>query len=365
MSLANSLNPKSISKSTFVSFMGIILLTKFFSLDWQVISGPFESFPATNLIVILVKILYVLLSFYLMINKQTKIALSYFLLFFGLLLFTNLFGNTHIWLIFLLLCIFAAEEFSQINSGYSHFWAFPFKMQLSIVYLFAALNKINIQFLSGSSLNFFYSLSPKSRSLQDYIPIDSNIFFYISLIALVVELFLSVAFWFKSTKSLALFIGCALHLNILFFLAQDTKVGFELLTYGLLMYLLMSVFWIPIDKQMHIIWDDSCTFCAKFIRFFRFFNLNGAIKFSGSSEFENYKTYDIPQEDIFFAIQLVDTRSMRRYQGYDAIAFALTSNPLLLWMYPVSQFYLIKILGRLVYKKVAISRTCAVDLKSK
>jgi hypothetical protein len=88
------------------------------------------------------------------------------------------------------------------------------KIQISIVYFYAALLKINPQYLSGAMLSSFWPFSdlaalPGGLSTAQVLPL-------IAAASILIELFLSVALWVPRLRWLALLVGIGFHLMIIY-----------------------------------------------------------------------------------------------------------------------------------------------------
>jgi hypothetical protein len=93
------------------------------------------------------------------------------------------------------------------------------KIQLSIVYAFSAMSKVNASFLRGDIL--------QSALRVDDVPLKLAI--ALSLIAIATELFLAVALWFSVTRRPAMLVGFLLHTSFVVMLVSGpVLVAFEL-----------------------------------------------------------------------------------------------------------------------------------------
>ena len=346
-----------------ISFFGIILLSKFLTLKWNDINLNQSENIVDGKIVIIMKILWLFFALSLLFQKIMKISLTYFSLFLGFITLSGKVPNAHVWLMFLVTIIFVfcliESRFNNERMQKNGILFLSFKIQLSIVYFFAALAKINPDFLSGASINFFY-LQTINLKFGSFLAENESLFLLISLTAFLVEAFLSFAFWMSKIKSKALLVGISFHGLTLIFLSEDKNVFLELVTFTLLMYFLMNFFWISDNQKFYIIWDDTCTFCAKFVWALKRINLNNAIMFIGSSNKEQIDNFKIPESDLLNSIQLINEKRTIRLQGYDGIIHALKLNPFTLFINPFMNFYPIRSIGRMVYRYVADRRSCKI-----
>jgi hypothetical protein len=83
--------------------------------------------------------------------------------------------------------------------------------QLSVCYLFSALSKLNIVFISGAGLSEWVWLELPWQ------------FYTVAAIAtVVVELIIAVCLWFPATRRVAVLLGLGLHLSIVVLMKDDT-----------------------------------------------------------------------------------------------------------------------------------------------
>ena len=88
------------------------------------------------------------------------------------------------------------------------------KIQVSIVYFYAALLKVNPQYLSGAMLAGFWPFNtsatlPGGWSAAQFLP-------FLAVASILTELFLSVALWLPRLRWLALPVGIGFHLMIIY-----------------------------------------------------------------------------------------------------------------------------------------------------
>ena len=88
------------------------------------------------------------------------------------------------------------------------------KIQVSIVYFYAALLKVNPQYLSGAMLASFWPFNTLARlpggwSATQFLP-------FLAVASILTELFLSVALWLPRLRWLALPVGIGFHLMIIY-----------------------------------------------------------------------------------------------------------------------------------------------------
>ncbi|UXA14684.1 HTTM domain-containing protein [Mycobacterium sp. SMC-8] len=139
--------------------------------------------------------------------------------------------NHHLYLLILIALILAVDI--EV--------ALLLKIQLTIVYAFGTLAKVNDVFLSGTELH----ISMVERSVWATVigqPAPSALLIPMSIGVVIAEGFLAVGFWFRSTRWVALVIGVGLHCSMMILLSDSLARFVNLLVYGGLMYTLYIPF---------------------------------------------------------------------------------------------------------------------------
>lgn len=115
------------------------------------------------------------------------------------------------------------------------------RVQLTIVYVFAALTKMNETYLSGSEL---YASMVQHLFWRTVIGVDPSPAFLIavSVASIVVETFLAVGLWFARTRMSALVLGVCFHLGLVVFVTDGFDLFVDLAIYGGVMLSLYLAF---------------------------------------------------------------------------------------------------------------------------
>lgn len=102
------------------------------------------------------------------------------------------------------------------------YWpAFLIKSQISILYAWTAIAKINSQYLSGEVLSTF---------MQPWMPVPDEFLPAAAILSVMTEAFLAVALWIPQTRKIAFLVGGGLHIGIVVALDSPAPlVGFGLL----------------------------------------------------------------------------------------------------------------------------------------
>ncbi|MCD5344946.1 HTTM domain-containing protein [Agromyces sp. S2-1-8] len=83
--------------------------------------------------------------------------------------------------------------------------------QLSVLYVFSALSKMNLVFLSGVPLSGWV-----------WFDAPWQLFFVASILTIVVELIIGIGLWFRASRRVAVLFGLGLHLSIIVLMTGET-----------------------------------------------------------------------------------------------------------------------------------------------
>jgi predicted DCC family thiol-disulfide oxidoreductase YuxK len=221
------------------------------------------------------------------------------------------------------------------------------KVQISTLYGFAALSKLNDVYLSGDVL---------ARSTWGVVSgLGESILIAASAAGLAVELFLSVGLWSERLQRFAFPIGLCFHLLILATFARPLP----LIPFALLALSPYVLFLRAKPASRLVIWDDTCAFCGRCVAVLRRIDLFGVHRFVGSGDPSAFEGTGVTPFDAERAVQLVADR--RRVEGYDAIRMALEVCPPTFLVAPLLRIPPIARLGRRAYRRVAARRACGVQ----
>ena len=143
-------------------------------------------------------------------------------------------------------------------------WALAaIRIQISIVYVFAALSKLNPEFLSGTVLTHF--LRPDGPLA---LPVEWRTFelmAVVSITAVLIELLIGVGLWMRRWRRMAISAGLLLHLGMVLWGSQP----YQLAIFAMVMFAGYLAFVAPARQSVTVVWDDSCGFCEGWVRWFR------------------------------------------------------------------------------------------------
>lgn len=151
--------------------------------------------------------------------------------------------SSHLYLLTLIVFLLTLSEIGR-PPGAQSVWRWPIlllQIQLSLVYLFAAVTKMNSLYLSGFMLGAFLR-----RNLPALV-FDSRVLSAMAVASILVELALAVSFWIKGLRKAAVVVGVLFHLAMVLTLAPG-GAG-QLAVFAAACIAIYPLFFIP--KQEH------------------------------------------------------------------------------------------------------------------
>ncbi len=226
------------------------------------------------------------------------------------------------------------------------------RWQVSLVYGFAALAKLNPTYLSGSVVGSYLRDGGLLALPQDWR--NFQLLFVLSIVGVLCEAFLAVALWLPRWRQTAFVVGLFLHTGIAIWLEPTS----QLITFGALMLPLYLAFLDPLPRSMAVVWDDQCSFCRSWITWATRLDWLHALRLVPGSDAVARERLGISEAEALHALQVVTHQGRRSgYDGVVAIAYVLPVS--FLW---AALFRLppIAAIGRRVYRKVADRRSCGL-----
>ncbi len=226
--------------------------------------------------------------------------------------------------------------------------------QVSIVYGFAALAKLNPDFLSGSVVAAYLrrdgllALPAAWRSLEPML--------ILSLLAICSEAFLAFALWVPRWRPAALVVGLGLHLFIAGWLVPTGP----LFVFSLLMLPLYLLFLNVVPEGRVVVWDDGCGFCATWVRWFRRLDWMHALRFVPRSQLAS-AGLPINEDAAARALQMLLPSGEVR-GGFAAVTGVAEVLPVSYLWAPVLRLQPIAAIGEAVYRRVAQRRRCELPV---
>lgn len=174
------------------------------------------------------------------LGKGTRWAATAMLAGFLTFVFAFNFYNHHTYLIIVICAIFV------VGVSVPHL----LRAQLTIVYAFAAITKVNETYLSGSEL---YASMVQHTVWQTVIGVDPSPAFLmpVSAASIAVEAFLAVGLWFARTRWISLVVGLIFHVGLVVAVTDSFSQFVSLLVYGgLMLALYLPFFQAELDTRI-------------------------------------------------------------------------------------------------------------------
>jgi predicted DCC family thiol-disulfide oxidoreductase YuxK len=229
------------------------------------------------------------------------------------------------------------------------------RTQVSIVYFFAVVAKLNPSFLSGSVIAA--SLRRDGISFPEaWIGFESM--FVLSILVVASELFLGIALWRRRWRPAAFVIGLALHAGIVVVMhaAWDLAV-FSVVTLSL------YVAFLDAPRAGHaVVWDDDCGFCGTWVRWFKRLDWLDTLRFVPRSRL-SASGLPVGEDAALEALHVVGPR--RTTRAFRAVTDVLSVLPISFLWTPLLRVRPILVAGEKVYARVARSRTCRIPSPSR
>lgn len=222
------------------------------------------------------------------------------------------------------------------------------RLQVSIVYAFAALSKINLTFLSGSVVASYLRREGPLAIPDSWRTVEPML--VLAVLAICLEAFVALGLWLPRWRPAALLAGLALHIGITGWLSPT----YQLLAFSLLTLPLYVIF-LAVEPRRVVVWDDGCGFCATWVRWFRRLDWLRALEFIPRSQLPG-SGLPVAEDEAARAIQLVTPRRVR--SGFSAVTGVAELLPVSFLWAPLLRLPPVQSLGRIVYERVALRRRC-------
>lgn len=226
------------------------------------------------------------------------------------------------------------------------------QVQVSAVYGFAALAKVNPEFLSGSvvatTLRRVGPLAvPDSwRSLEPML--------ILAVMAVCAEAFLAIALWSPRWRPAAFVVALGLHAGLTIWFSPT----YQLVVFSLTLLPLLVLFLDAAPGRI-VVWDDGCGFCATWVRWFRRLDWLNALRFVPRSTLSG-SGLPVSEDAAARALQLVS--SVGVHGGFAAVGRILEILPVSFLWAPLLRLPPIAWVGELGYRRVAQRRKCELPV---
>lgn len=259
--------------------------------------------------------------------------------------------SNHLYLMLLLvILLFVANSGAALSIEHSNrqvaTWPITLiKVQISIVYLFTAITKLNSDFLTGRVLAG--TARDGVVDLPEFIR-TPRLLAIMAVAVVATELYLAIFLWRPAFRPAAIVLGFGLHVAIPLLLTPFA----ELAVFSLLMFATYPLF---LDSApLRVIWDDDCDSCRTWIALFRRVDSLGLIE----SVRKHDPTNPIPHSDIERSMHTVSHTGQR--SSFAAVTEVLERLVPTLWVAPILRLPGARHLGERWYRWQAARRTCRV-----
>lgn len=234
--------PETVSARPLAVFrivIGLVAVVKGIHLVSKTLSGG-DLEPAYSFVPVLPSIVWAVLAGVLTVSGALLalgIWARFAALVTGLIALASVWGayyHNHIYLLATLALLLTFTESdaalsvrSRQGFGRAEVWAPPvylLRAQISIVYIYAAANKVNFDFLSGNTLASLGFRSPLVPDWSRIVPLLA----VMAVGAVAAEFFVGIALWVRPLRSIAMIIGVLLHLGMIVYLSRSLVFALNL-----------------------------------------------------------------------------------------------------------------------------------------
>lgn len=210
------------------------------------------------------------------------------------------------------------------------------RVQISVIYAFSALAKVNQDFLPGNSLYYHarHAFAVPEAGMIGWAPLFAGM----AVGAILLELFLAAGLWFARVRPAAFVIGLALHGGMVLILSQGIRGVTRLTIFAVLALSCCLLFLDVPPRGRTVVWDGSRPWCATWVRWVQRLDWLGALRFV-PDEAGDYVHGGRP------GIALVDLEE-ERHTGFEAVRRILEVLPVSFLWAPVLGLAPVRALGR-------------------
>jgi predicted DCC family thiol-disulfide oxidoreductase YuxK len=224
------------------------------------------------------------------------------------------------------------------------------RAQLTILYAFSALAKLNPSFLSGTVIAGHLRRGGIGFP-EEWIGFESM--FVLSILVVCAELFLAVGLWRARWRPAAFVVGLTLHVGIVFAMNE----AWALATFSVATLSLYLAF-VDAPRGGHVVvWDDACGFCGAWVRWFRRLDWLDALRFMPRSELAG-SGLPVDEATALEAMHVVGPQ--RTSRAFGAVTDVASVLPLTFLLAPFFRIPLVARVGERMYARVALRRLCRI-----
>lgn len=213
------------------------------------------------------------------------------------------------------------------------------QLQVSVVYFFSAIGKVNFDFLLGNVLFF---RTQDAYVLPDPEPVASvAVFMTLAVGATALELFIAVGLWFARLRPLAFASGLALHAGMIVMLS-NTPQRFGRLAIFALLALSSYLLFVRAPAGARVVVSGAVSPYARWVRWFERLDWFGALRFRTD-----------PSVDGLQLVELDGTV----HGGFDAVRRVLGVLPVSALWAPYLALRPLRSIGERLYRRAAARAT--------
>lgn len=232
--------------------------------------------------------------------------------------------------------------------------------QMSVLYLFAALWKMNPDYLTGMQM---LEHIRTFLIFPNYNNPHPTIYIGLSILGLVAEVILSIQFVFrKLLLEYVQTLGFLFHLSMIVLIGEDIRNSFQLFIFAsaaLIVYPLCdSRNWN--ESKLIVFWDEQCDFCGKSVKFFRQLDQDLNFNYVSNTKLGQFKNLPFDRDLIRDTIIVFDPESNRYWIKSKAILHIITHNYFFWFAKPLNHLPFVFNLTDKFYDRVANQRTCHI-----
>jgi predicted DCC family thiol-disulfide oxidoreductase YuxK len=230
------------------------------------------------------------------------------------------------------------------------------KIQITSLYLFAALSKLNPSYLSGSVMASYLRTDGPLAVPESWRAFEPML--VLSLIAVMGELFLAIALWLPRWRRNAFVVGLGLH----GFILLTFQPPLSLLIFGLASLSPYVLFLDAAPASRLVIWDGSCSFCAGWVTWWRRLDWLGALRFTPMDEPGVLAAHGISELEAAEALHVVGPDGTTR--AFAAVRSVAEVLPISFLWAPLLALPPVQWLGERVYRAVARRRSSQLPMQA-
>jgi hypothetical protein len=197
--------------------------------------------------------------------------------------------SNHLYLLTLVLALVALSDCERAHAvrvrGAGPVPGWPLllmRAQLSIVYVFAGIAKLNAEFLSGETMGHLFANAVLPA------PALPSLVLVLSWATVAAEIFVGLAVWSERLRPWAFALVLPLH-AVMPLVAPDAMQLAGIAIFALLMLVLFASFQDVPERERLVIWDDESDAWRRRIAVIRRLDLFGALRFARRSDERRYR----------------------------------------------------------------------------